>query len=189
MLPDVITIRASGAAIWSVGDRPAMGPPKNQKGVRVWTGTRLIELESHELIKSGERTSSDQRQPGLTPNVWSPNAGPTSRWWTSIFVAASGSYELIDRLSDQGIRVVVLTGSADLALPKARLPLSCGSPLEQMCCSRTCARERPPWAQRVTRSSQYFAVIAGQISGEFQFCSSRRPVRTRDRPYRQFHAE
>ena len=44
---DVITIGASGAAIWSVGDRPAMGPPKNQKGVRVWTGTRLIELESH----------------------------------------------------------------------------------------------------------------------------------------------
>ena len=36
--------------MWSQRDTPAMGPPKNQKGVRLWTGTRLIELESHELI-------------------------------------------------------------------------------------------------------------------------------------------
>jgi len=36
--------------MWSQRDTPAMGPPKNQKGVRVWTGTRLIELESHEFV-------------------------------------------------------------------------------------------------------------------------------------------
>ena len=42
--------------MWSQRDTPAMGPPKNQKGVRVWTGTRLIELESHEFVSRSERT-------------------------------------------------------------------------------------------------------------------------------------
>jgi len=40
-----------------------MGPPKNQKGVRVWTGTRLIELESHELILLDARLDLELQLP------------------------------------------------------------------------------------------------------------------------------
>ena len=57
----IIAVGANGAAIWSRGSRPAMGPPKNQKGVQVWTGTRLIELESHELIGLRGRGRGEQR--------------------------------------------------------------------------------------------------------------------------------
>ena len=38
------------------------------------------------------------------------------------------SHGLIDRLYDQGIRVVVITGYADASLPPARRPQSCRSP-------------------------------------------------------------
>ena len=54
-----------------------MGPPKNQKGVRVWTGTRLIELESHVWSNNGPSALPRERFSPL------PSSPTCERTWIS----------------------------------------------------------------------------------------------------------